>query len=138
MKIIVTGDREWTSHEIIEEALLSHTPCTIIVGGARGADKIAEELCERHGIDCEVYPANWEEYGRAAGPIRNQEMLDKELPELVLAFHNEIFKSKGTKDMCRRALRKGIPVRLYTGKMRQGYYITLNDLEYDKSDPNLF
>lgn len=138
MKILVTGDREWTSSEIILEAIRSHMPCTIVHGGARGADSIAEKMCELLGVEYISYPADWNKYGRSAGPIRNRQMLIEEEPELVLAFHNDIFSSKGTKDMCKQALKRNLPVRLYSGKWRGGRYISLNDLDYDRKDPNLF
>jgi hypothetical protein len=56
-----------------------------------------------------VYKAEWDKHGRAAGPIRNQQMLDDGKPDLVLAFAG----GRGTDDMCRRAREAGIEVRRY-------------------------
>lgn len=58
----------------------------------------------------ESFPANWSQYGHAAGPIRNQKMLDQN-PDLVIAFHFDLEHSKGTKDMINRAKKACIPVR---------------------------
>jgi hypothetical protein len=69
------------------------------------ARRIAEEL----GLEVRKYPAKWHTYGKAAGPIRNREML-KENPELVIAFHDDIKNSKGTKDMVTIAQKAGITV----------------------------
>lgn len=66
------------------------------------------------------FPAKWKEFGRAAGPIRNQQMLDEGKPELVLAFHDDLENSKGTKDMVGRAMKADLPVILYTHKKPQG------------------
>lgn len=83
----------------------------VIEGGAKGADTIAYDESERIGMVVQVYPARWDLYGRAAGPIRNHAMLE-ENPDLVLAFHSDITKSKGTFDTIREAKRRGIPVIL--------------------------
>lgn len=41
-------------------------------------------------------------------------MLDEGKPDYVLAFHNDIFNSKGTKDMLNRAKKAGVPCTLVT------------------------
>jgi hypothetical protein len=58
------------------------------------------------------YPANWRRFRRAAGIIRNAEMLEKGQPDLVLAFHVNLAESRGTRDMVERALAAGVEVRL--------------------------
>jgi hypothetical protein len=59
-------------------------------------------------VPIDVYVAQWKKHGRAAGPIRNQRMLDKGKPDLVVAFPG----GRGTADMIRRAERAGVPVRI--------------------------
>ena len=61
-----------------------------------------------------VFPAKWE-MGRRAGPIRNQQMIDECRPDLVIAFHENIIESKGTKDMVNRSMKAGIPTYLVSG-----------------------
>jgi hypothetical protein len=52
------------------------------------------------------YPADWDKYGKAAGPIRNKQMLDEGNPEKVIAFR---FKnSRGTQNMINQAEKAGI------------------------------
>jgi hypothetical protein len=63
------------------------------------------------------YPAQWHKYGRAAGPIRNQQMLAEGKPDLVLAFHDDIDGSRGTKDMVNRARRAGVKVEVISHAM---------------------
>ncbi|KKM24095.1 hypothetical protein LCGC14_1608450, partial [marine sediment metagenome] len=85
---------------------------TVIHGAARGADTIAAALGVRMGLHVKAVPAEWEQFGRAAGPIRNKWMLQME-PDLVLAFHSDIRQSKGTANMITIARKKGIEVRLF-------------------------
>jgi hypothetical protein len=81
---------------------------TVITGGCRGADSLAILAAKELGFDYRVYPANWSKYGKSAGPKRNQNMIDIEKPVLVIAFHDDIDNSKGTKDMLKRAKYHGI------------------------------
>lgn len=82
----------------------------VISGGARGADTHARKACEKHGIDFIEFPAQWDKFGRSAGPIRNQQMLLEGRPTHGLAFHQDLEKSKGTKDMVQRLKRNGVAV----------------------------
>lgn len=126
MKILVTGDREWEDRVTIGEAILrvvkEHNikflhDITIVHGGARGADSIAGEIGEQFGFHVHEFPALWERYGRAAGPIRNQQMLDENKDiDIVLAFHHDLTESRGTNDMVKRVAKAEIPFRHYTGE----------------------
>lgn len=79
----------------------------LIHGAANGADKAAAALAIGRGMDVWPYPANWKVDGKAAGPIRNQRMIDVGKPDLVIAFPG----GRGTEDMVRRAKAAGIEVR---------------------------
>lgn len=110
MKVLICGDRNWQDRELIHswvDKLAYQGYNTIIEGEARGADQISRELGEELWFTVLRFPADWDKYGRAAGPIRNRQMLD-EKPDLVLAFHNNIQTSKGTADTVREAKRRGI------------------------------
>jgi YspA, cpYpsA-related SLOG family len=78
----------------------------LVHGFAKGADTLAAEMWEGWGCPTEGHRADWRQYGKAAGPIRNQEMLDTGIDE-VIAFPG----GKGTADMVRRAEKAGVPVR---------------------------
>jgi hypothetical protein len=115
--VLICGDRNWNNFKVIETFILTLPKETIIVeGDCRGADKISGYLGRQHGYHVIAVSAKWEKYGLAAGPIRNQEMLDRYKPELVVAFHNDIEHSKGTKDMITKATRAGIEVKIITEK----------------------
>lgn len=79
-KAAFIGSREWADEARIAHVLLSLPPDTVIVsGGARGADRIAEQLAKAMGMDTEIYPAQWRDdhgnYDRAAGFKRNREIV---------------------------------------------------------------
>jgi hypothetical protein len=119
MRILVCGDRNWTDYDMIAEALFQEAfvkfqDVTVIEGEARGADSLAARAAVDLALKVERYPAQWKKYGKAAGAIRNQQMLDEGRPDLVLAFHDDIEHSKGTKDMVRRARLAGIETRVIT------------------------
>ena len=83
----------------------------VITGDAKGADSIVKKICDKMDIDCRVYKAHWNMYGRGAGPIRNQKMLDENPDiQLVAAFHEDFKNSKGTKNMVKKAEKEGIKV----------------------------
>jgi len=87
---------------------------TVIEGEARGADTIAREEAERLGFKVLRFPAQWNTYGKAAGPIRNYEMLKQGQPDLIVAFHDDISSSKGTAHMLRCAEAAGVTYTLIT------------------------
>ena len=78
----------------------------IVSGHASGADSLGEKFAEDHNLQCELHPANWELYGKAAGPIRYEEMA--EVADALIAFWDG--KSPGTKSMISLARRKGLQV----------------------------
>ncbi len=100
--ILVCGDRNWTNiqrvREIFQLLQRTYTNITIVTGECRGADLIAKNLCMDFGFTYRGFPADWNTHGKSAGPIRNREMLSTN-PFLVIAFHNNIQSSRGTKDM---------------------------------------
>lgn len=106
-RILVCGSRNWSDRDylegVLDRALESYGIDVVIHGAARGADTMAGEWASKRGIPVMAFPADWAAHGRAAGPIRNQRMLTEGMPTLVLAFHDDIEASKGTRDMVRRA-----------------------------------
>ena len=108
MRVLVCGDRDWKSHKIIKEYLRFLKPEVVIEGECRGADLIAKEVARELGIPIAAYPAMWSKHGKAAGHVRNQQMLKEGKPDLVLAFHSDIEESFGTADMLAKAEAAGI------------------------------
>lgn len=111
VRVLVCGSREWDDAQAVSRFLASYG-ChdTVIHGAARGADMLADKVARSRRCTVESYPADWEQHGKAAGPIRNQQMLDEGRPSLVIAFGQ----GKGTDDMVRRAVKAGLKVyRVY-------------------------
>lgn len=112
MKVLCCGDRNWNNKNVIVRELIKLPKDTIIIEGeARGADSQSRSAAEFLHLKVLKFYADWDKYGKSAGPIRNRKMLD-ENPDLVLAFHNDIENSKGTKDCVNEAKRRGIEVRI--------------------------
>lgn len=120
MVVLVTGDRgypEEKKHVVLDaiaKLMADDDDLEIVEGGASGADSYAREACRLLKITYHEYPAQWRKYGKSAGPIRNRYMLERH-PDiaLVLAFHDDLEHSKGTKDMVEVALENGIQVILH-------------------------
>ena len=119
-RVLVCGDRDWKARSLIHRYLAYMKIDVVIEGECRGADRLGKYVAKELGIIVLPFPAKWAEYGRAAGPKRNQQMLDEGKPTLVLAFHDDIQSSKGTKDMIKRANKAGIPVWLVSGTDERG------------------
>lgn len=114
MRVVVSGDRNWTNVEVMYDRLASLPEGTTIVhGAARGADRLAGSIARVLRLTEEPHPAHWDRHRRAAGPIRNREMLLSAPVDLVLAFHNDLKSSKGTLDMVLLAQSKDVPVELF-------------------------
>lgn len=79
----------------------------IIEGEAKGADTHARKWAEAQDVAVEPYPAEWELYGKAAGHIRNKQMLVDGQPDLVLAFSHELSASRGTTNMVTQSREAG-------------------------------
>ena len=110
-RILICGDRNWKDYEVIDSLVKSLPLDSIIIQGmCSGADSMGKKAGEKYGFEVLDFPAKWEEYGNSAGPIRNTQMLDEGKPNTVYAFHNDIFNSRGTKNMIIQALNRSIPV----------------------------
>ena len=113
MVVLVCGSRFYSDYGKVYEYLKSLEGVSqVIAGGCRGADTLAVRAARACGYPFREFPADWQKFGKAAGPIRNQQMLDEGKPDLVVAFHENPDESKGTKDMIHRAIEQGIPVWL--------------------------
>ncbi len=107
MRIIVTGGRKLADAAAVDRELSTLRPTLVIVGGAGGADRLAAHWAWLHKAETWIYDADWNAHGKAAGPIRNQRMLDENPGiDAVVAFPG----GSGTADMVRRARAAGVRV----------------------------
>jgi hypothetical protein len=109
-RVLVCGGRTYNDRASLFDALdAAHEadPISCIIhGAARGADMLADQWAYVRGVPCERFPAKWDQHHKAAGPIRNQQMLVEGKPDAVIAFRG----GDGTADMCIKAGNAGIPV----------------------------
>lgn len=111
MKILVCGGREFDNwgqlvYTLDYEFGEHDSDSLVIQGGAKGADFLGRVYAKNRGISQVEYPADWKTHKWAAGPIRNQQMLDEGKPDKVVAFEG----GKGTADMVARARDQGFNV----------------------------
>jgi hypothetical protein len=90
VKILVCGGRDFCDevavHSFLNTLAETYEITTLVHGGARGADTLAGNWALKYDVRVKVYKADWAKFGKAAGPIRNNEMLKLECPDIVVAF----------------------------------------------------
>jgi hypothetical protein len=111
MRLLVCGGRTFDDAVRLWRTLDSlhrvHGFTALIHGTATGADTLAGTWAKQKKIPVLKFRPDWKRYGnRAAGPIRNQKMLDEGKPDLVVAFKG----GSGTRDMMKKARAAGVPV----------------------------
>lgn len=113
-RVIIAGSRHYADYSQLRDVcdnLLADKCQThrivIVSGGAQGADRLGENYARERGYALKRYPAQWDKYGRAAGPIRNAEMA-RNADALVLFWNG---KSRGSLNMKEEAEKIGLPVR---------------------------
>lgn len=115
--VLICGGRNYQNREnikVVIQTIHERKPNLMILqGGAKGADSLAKSVAKELGIPCITVEANWEIYGKTAGPLRNRWMAALS-PKLVLGFHKNISESKGTKDMLEVAEELGIKNARYS------------------------
>lgn len=111
--VLVTGGRDQTSRsagralfEALDELDGYYGVSRVVHGGAKGADAAGGDWAYTRGVAVRVHKADWKTWGSRAGPMRNQEMLDENDVDIVVALPG----GAGTIDMKTRAARKGLPV----------------------------
>ncbi|MFA5602062.1 MAG: hypothetical protein WDA06_15805, partial [Phenylobacterium sp.] len=133
MIILICGDRNWDNYPYIKHFVSTLPEGSILVEGeARGADLMSAKAFEEIGWSDRIkrYPADWETYKKAAGPIRNSQMLKEGKPDIVVAFHEDIDSSKGTKHMVTIAQKAEVPV-IINPKAWQDDYLEESYVRYE-------
>ena len=97
MKTIIAGSRNIQNKKLIFETLDKYKDkiTEIVCGEASGPDTIGKEWGLKNNIPIISYSAQWDKYGRVAGPIRNMDMGD--YADFLIAFWDG--ESVGTKHM---------------------------------------
>lgn len=110
LRVLACGGRDYTDRErvyqVLDQVHAKRGIALLIHGAARGADNLAGDWAKARGVEAAPYPADWTRDGRAAGPIRNQRMLDEGKPGGVVAFPG----GTGTAHMIRISREAGLGV----------------------------
>lgn len=111
--ILVSGSRTWKDKKTIKKFLKKFDPRRVLFihGKAKGFDLMFDRLAKKQGFGVAEMEANWNFYHRAAGPIRNNWMLEFQ-PDQMYAFHKNISQSKGTKHCYQQSKRRKIPSKI--------------------------
>ena len=114
IRVIICGARDYEDCEKIKAFVESLPEGTVLIEGeAKGADTLARNAAKECGFketNILKFPADWGRYGVYAGPLRNKVMLLQGKPTHVIAFHDNINLSKGTKHMVGIAKQRNVPV----------------------------
>lgn len=113
MKVIIAGSRNFNDYPTLEkycDKVLSSVAddIEIVSGTAYGADKLGERYAKEKGYKLTQFPADWEQYGKSAGVIRNKQMA--EYSDALIAFWDK--ESKGTANMIKLAQSLGLKIRI--------------------------
>ena len=97
MKVIIAGNRTFNNRQLLFDTMdnLDIEIDEVVCGEARGADTLGKIWAKSKGIPVKSFPAEWDKFGRMAGPIRNRDM--GKYADYLVAFWDG--KSVGTKDM---------------------------------------
>lgn len=110
MRVVVFGGRDFQddvlANKTLDELHAIHRFSVVIDGMARGADTLGFKWAKSAGVLSERYPADWKRYGRAAGPIRNEQMIREGKPDMGVMFPG----GTGTEHMRKAMKQAGIPV----------------------------
>ena len=114
-RVVVSGCRDFNDYNTAKkfiDACISNirkeNEIVFVSGGCRGADMLGERYAKENGMAIERYPADWDTYGKAAGPMRNRQMA--EVADYVIYFWDG--HSRGTKTMIEYANEFQKPVRI--------------------------
>ena len=114
-RIVVAGCRNYNNYNEAKEyidfcisEIKEKYTLIFVSGGCRGADSIGERYAKENGYEIERYPAEWDKYGKAAGPKRNEQMA--RAADYIICFWDG--KSKGTASMINYAKRYNKPIKI--------------------------
>lgn len=112
-KVIIAGSRSFADYEKLKSVcdsilpnLYSEPRISILSGTSSGSDSLGERYAKERGYTLNRYPADWKRYGKAAGPIRNRQMV-KEADAAIIFWDGQ---SRGTKNLIEEANRHGLKV----------------------------
>ncbi len=125
MRVLIAGSRYWKNKDLVYEELEKihegHADGfgkvdVVIEGGCAGGDLCGRRAAQLLGIPTMTFLASWDNFGKAAGPIRNGWMIKFGQPDFALLFTDDIYYSWGTKNMKEQLEKENIPYKVVSGK----------------------
>lgn len=108
MNLAIIGSRSFTDKGLLLSILGRHFSLCgvteVVSGGAAGADSLGAAWGRDMGIKVTEFKPDWETFGKAAGMIRNEDIIKE--ADFVLAFHDGISKGTAGALVIARRLRK--------------------------------
>lgn len=101
----IVGSRDFTDYGLLCDIILPLCPSSIVSGGAKGADSLAVSFAKDSSLPFIVFEADWDRFGRTAGPIRNREIVGNS--DILVAFWNG--ESRGTLSSLKWAFEMDVP-----------------------------
>ena len=122
MKVIIAGSRHmpFSMFHLIDEAVKksNFNVTEVVCGLARGADMFGGKWAVNNSIPVKTFPADWDTHGKAAGPIRNQQMAEYADALIVFIWDG----SRGSKDMLMRMERMKKPTfAVWNGRIEEAF-----------------
>lgn len=112
MKVIIAGTRTFTDYEKLsafcDKVLSNQKEVEVVSGCSKGADLLGERYAKERGFSIKRFPADWNLYGKRAGPLRNSAMAT--YADALIAFWDG--QSRGTQNMINLANAGGLKVRI--------------------------
>lgn len=113
--VVVTGGRYFSDENLVGNTLMKwrkeHGCFVLYHGGCSGADYLASCWALENGLMTKTFKADWKTHGKAAGPRRNDDMLNTALGSGHKVFLIAFPGGRGTASCKRLALKKyNIPV----------------------------
>ena len=113
IRLLIAGGRDYADWDHFEDCLLSELEpslhsgekIVLIHGAAKGADAMADRWAAENKVEVLRFPADWQAYGKSAGPIRNGLMIEQGDPDRALLFPG----GPGTRDIMLKLFNAGIP-----------------------------
>lgn len=120
MRVIIAGGSTFDSLDYMNQCLknMREDIEVVISGRGWGADKLAETFACQHGIDLELFPANWGKYGEDAGYVRWNKVFSTQGVDRVVLFWDG--KSKGTKTLKTLSEEYDIPCEIFYYEYNNG------------------
>lgn len=122
MKVIIAGSRHmpFSMYPLIDQAIKksNFNVLEVVCGMAKGADMMGGKWAWERAIPVKQFPADWNTHGKAAGPIRNQQMAEYADALIVFIWDN----SRGSADMLKRMERMKKPTfAVWNGRIEEAF-----------------